>query len=141
MPGSSEEYLIVRKKQIGRRQKIVTIVSIFSFFGSTVFAIIPAIQQGSQPKPATASVSAESALQQQAQGYELVLRREPENQLALEKLSLLRLQFKDAKGARELLETLVKLHPERQDYKVVLEQVKKKQGNGDRTTNNQPKSK
>jgi hypothetical protein len=136
MPGSSEEYLIVRKKQIGRRQKIVTIVSIFSFFGSTVFAIIPAIQQASQPKPATASVSAESALQQQARGYELVLRREPENQLALEKLSLLRLQLKDAKGARELLEKLVKLHPERQDYKVVLEQVKKQQsqrkGNGDR---------
>jgi cytochrome c-type biogenesis protein CcmH/NrfG len=140
MPGSGEEYLISRKKQIERRQKIVTIVSLVSFFGSTVFAVIPAIQQASQPKPAIASPSAESGLQQQARGYELVLQREPENQLALEKLSVLRLQLKDAKGAIEPLEKLVKLRPERQDYKVVLERIKKEEGKGDRSTNNQPKS-
>lgn len=126
MAGSDEAYLIARKKQIGQRQKILTIVSIFSFFGSTVFAVIPAIQQASQPKPAIAFASPESGLQQQARGYELVLQREPENQLALEKLSLLRLQLKDAKGAIALLEKLVKLHPERQDYKTVLASVKKK---------------
>ncbi|MEH2059445.1 MAG: tetratricopeptide repeat protein [Nostoc sp.] len=128
MAGSDEEYLISRKKQIERRQKIVIIVSMFSFFGSTVFAVIPAIQKANQPNPAIASASAESGLQQKARGYELVLQREPENQLALEKLSVLRLQLKDAKGAMELLEKLVKLHPERQDYKVVLADVKKRMG-------------
>ncbi|MHC5767101.1 MAG: tetratricopeptide repeat protein [Nostoc sp.] len=128
MASSDEEYLISRKKQIQRRQKIVTIVSMFSFFGSTVFAVIPAIQQATQPKPATASASPESGLQEQARGYELVLQREPENQLALEKLSVLRLQLKDTKGAMELLEKLVKLHPDRQDYKTVLADVKKKMG-------------
>lgn len=132
MAGSDEEYLISRKKQIERRQKIVMIVSMFSFFGSTVFAVIPAIQQASQPKPAIASVSVESVLQQQAQGYEMVLQREPENQLALEKLSVLRLRLKDTKGAMEPLEKLVKLHHDRQDYKVVLEQIKKQEGSGDR---------
>ena len=130
MAGSDEEYLISRKKQIERRQKIVMIVSMFSFFGSTVFAVIPAIQQANQPKPAIASPSAESGLQQQARGYELVLQREPENQLALEKLSVLRLQLKDTKGAIAPLEKLVKLRPDRQDYKVVLEQIKKQEGNG-----------
>ncbi|MEH2069196.1 MAG: tetratricopeptide repeat protein [Nostoc sp.] len=133
MSGEGEEYLISRKKQIERRQRILTIVSIVSFVGSTAFAAIPAIQQAIQsPKPASASVSAESVLQQQVQGYELVLQREPENQLALEKLSLLRLKLKDAKGAMEPLEKLVKLHPERQDYKVVLEKIKKQDGIGDR---------
>lgn len=128
MAGSDEEYLIARKKQIGRRQKILTIVSMFFFFGSMAFRVIPAIQEASQPKPAIASVSAESVLQQQARGYEMVLQREPENQLALEKLSVLRLQLKDTKGAMEPLEKLVKLHPDRQDYKTALAHVKKKMG-------------
>ncbi len=129
MPGKGEEYLIARKKQIERRQRIVTIVSIVSFVGSTVFAIVPSIQQAIQsPKPATASVSPESALQQQVKGYELVLQREPENQLALEKLSLLRLELKDTKGAMASLEKLIKLHPEREDYKTVLKQIKKREG-------------
>ncbi|MEH2458408.1 tetratricopeptide repeat protein [Nostoc sp.] len=132
MASSEAEYLIAHKKQIGRRQKIITIVSMFFFFGSMVFRVIPAIQQASQPKPAIASPSPELGLQQQARGYEMVLQREPENQIALEKLSVLRLQLKDAKGAMEPLERLVKLHPDRQDYKVLLEQIKKQQGNGDR---------
>ncbi|MEH2295225.1 tetratricopeptide repeat protein [Nostoc sp.] len=139
MASLEAEYLIAHKKQIGRRQKIITIVSMFFFFGSMVFRVIPAIQQASQPKPASASAYPELGLQQQARGYEMVLQREPENQIALEKLSVLRLQLKDAKGAMEPLEKLVKLHPERQDYKVVLEQIKKQEGKSNSQTNNQPK--
>ncbi|MEH2133751.1 MAG: tetratricopeptide repeat protein [Nostoc sp.] len=127
MAGSDEEYLISRKKQIERRQKIVMIVSMFSFFGSTVFAVIPAIQKANQPKPAIASPSAESGLLQQARGYELVLQREPENQTALEGLVNVRLKLKDTKGVIQPLENLVKLHPDRPNYKVLLEQIKKQQ--------------
>lgn len=127
MASSGDEYLISRQKKIERRKKILGIVSLLSFAGSTVFATVPAIQRAIQ-NPQSVNVSAESGdslLKQQVQGYELVLKREPNNQVALEKLSLLRLQLKDTKGSVELLEKLVKQHPDRQDYKVLLENMKK----------------
>jgi hypothetical protein len=130
MAGAGEEYLINRKKQIERKQKIVTYISVVSFFGSILVGGVNAIKQVMQtPQPVV--VSPENSLQQQARGYELVLQREPNNQMALERLSLLRLQLKDVKGSVELLERLVKLHPDRQDYKLLLQQMQKQDGKGD----------
>ena len=127
---SGEDYVIARRKKIERRQRIVTIVSMVSFFGSGAFTVVSALQQASHPKPVTAS--AESGLQQKARGFELVLQREPQNQVALEGLAMARIQLKDAQGAIPPLEKLVKLQPERQDYKQTLELVKKQVGKGDR---------
>ncbi|UKO98156.1 tetratricopeptide repeat protein [Nostoc sp. UHCC 0870] len=128
MASSGEDYLVVRKKQIERKKRILTAVSIVSLVGSTAFSAIPAIQRAIQsPAPVTTTTSAESSLQEQAKGYELVLQREPNNQVALEKLSLVRVQLKDFKGAIQPLEKLVNLHPDRQDYKVILEDMKKRE--------------
>lgn len=128
MTSSDKDYFVVRQKQIERKKRILTVVSVVSFFGSMVMGAVPAIQRAIQnPQSTTTTVSPESTFQEQAKGYELVLQREPNNQTALEKLSLLRVQMKDFKGAAELLEKLVNLHPDRQDYKVILKDIKKHQ--------------
>ncbi|TFI51281.1 tetratricopeptide repeat protein [Mastigocladus laminosus UU774] len=132
MASSGEEYLLNRNKKIERRKRILTWVSIVSFVGSGVFAIVPTLQQVIE-KGASQPVSAESSLQQQEQGFELVLQREPENRTALEGLVKIRLQSQDLKGAVEPLEKLVKLNPERQDYKVILKQLKKQVGKSEQT--------
>ena len=115
-------------------QKIVTIVSVVSFFGSTAYGAIGAISSAlKEPtETATAAASVESQLQAQERGYELVLKREPENQVALKGLVETRLQMKNAKGAIAPLEKLVKLNPSQQEYKMLLAQVKQQVGGGDR---------
>jgi cytochrome c-type biogenesis protein CcmH/NrfG len=131
MASPGEEYVISHNNKIERRKRLVTIVSIVSFFGSILFGGINTIKQAMQAPP-SATASVESSLQQEARGYELVLQREPNNQVALEKLSLVRLRLQDTKGSVELLDKLVKLHPNRQDYQVLLQQMRKQQGNGNR---------
>jgi cytochrome c-type biogenesis protein CcmH/NrfG len=127
MDSSREEYVIAYRNKIERRKRILTIVSIVSFVGSGMLAVVPTLQQAIQnPQPVT--TSAESSLQQQARGFEMVLQREPENQVALEGLTNVRLQLKDAQGAISPLEKLVKLHPERKKDKALLEQLKKQVG-------------
>ena len=117
-----------RSKQI---QKIVLALSMLSFFGTSLFGLGKVFKgvfdKESQPTQPAAEQSATPLLQKQEQGYEAVLKREPNNPTALEGLATIRLQQNNIKGAIEPLETLVKLYPDGQDYKQLLTQLK--QGN------------
>ena len=117
-----------------RFKQIFTLLSIVSFFGSTAYGAVGAISSLKQPteNATTAPASSESQLQAQARGYEMVLKREPDNQVALRGLVEVRLEMKNAQGAIAPLQKLVQLNPGEQEYKMLLAQVKQQVGRGDR---------
>ncbi len=132
MTSTDKEYMMARQKRSQRIKKIVGLVSLVSFSSSMVFAAVPAIKNAIENDTSSQSqaVSVESSLKKQAKGFELVLQREPENKTALEGLVRLRLALKDEKSAIAPLEKLVELQPEREDYKIALERLKKGVGKG-----------
>jgi len=109
--------------------RILIIISGLSFAGSTLFGLFGLFTKAFQEQPNTAqsaAVSKNAQLEAQEHGYELVLQREPENQIALNGLVQVRLQMDDLQGAVAPLEKLVELNPERAAYKALLAQVKQK---------------
>ena len=113
-----------------RFKQIFALVSMVGFGGSAIFGIVSLFASGlssqHQQKSAPVAVSQESLLAAQERGYQTVLQREPQNQTALEGLANVRLQMNNQVGAIEPLEKLVKLNPDRADYKALLGQAKGK---------------
>ena len=118
--------------------RIAILISLVSFFGSTAFAAVKSVNTAlTQPTqnttPAASSVQLQRQLQEsqlklQEREYEVVLKQEPENEIALAGLVDARLQMNNVKGAVKPLEKLVKLHPSQQEYKTLLTQVKQQVG-------------
>ena len=123
----SSESLVHRSDRI---KQIFALVSMVGFGGSAIFGLVSLFSSGlssqHQQKSAPVAVSQESLLAAQEQGYQTVLQREPQNQTALEGLANVRLQMNNKVGAIEPLEKLVKLNPNRADYKALLGQAKGK---------------
>ncbi|MBO3464070.1 MAG: tetratricopeptide repeat protein [Aetokthonos hydrillicola CCALA 1050] len=126
---SGEHYVVARRRRFERRQKLVSIVSIISFLGSTIFAVVPALKEALQGSKPPVTALATSSLQQQVRGLEMVLQREPENRVALENLVRARIRLKNLQAAIPPLEKLVKLDPQRKDYKQMLGEVKQQLSN------------
>jgi cytochrome c-type biogenesis protein CcmH/NrfG len=105
--------------RVHRSDRIKPIFGVVSLFSS-------GLSSQHQQKSAPVAVSQESLLAAQERGYQTVLQREPQNQTALEGLANVRLQMNNKVGAIEPLEKLVKLNPDRADYKALLEQAKGK---------------
>lgn len=127
MQGTEKDYIQARQQRSQRLKKIMSLVGVVSFGGTALFSMgnmfKTALQEPQQVETAEV-VSVEEQLQKEEQGYEGVLKREPENVTALEGLVKVRLEMGDKQGAIEPLEKLVRLYPEREDYKVVLEQTR-----------------
>ncbi len=121
--------------------RIAILISLVWFFGSTAFAAVKSVNTAlSQPTQNTTTAASsvqsqrqlqESQLKLQEREYEVVLKQEPENEIALAGLVEARLQMNNVKGAVKPLEKLVKLHPSLQEYKTLLAQVKHQVGKGD----------
>ena len=111
-----------RKKRIIR---IFTLISAVAFLGSAGFGFIRMLTNPVQStQVSTQAEDLTQQLQAQARGYERVLQREPENQLALQGLVEIRLQMKDFEHIIQPLETLVRLNPEQEQYKTLLATIK-----------------
>jgi len=124
--------------------RILIIVSLVAFVGSTAYGFVGMFQSATNPPKEDAKTaevkSRDSQLQAQVRGYESVLKREPTNQVALEGLVQAQLQMNNFKGAVEPMEKLVKLNPNREDYKALLLQVKAQVVKGSKV-GDQPKTK
>ncbi|MEG4231953.1 tetratricopeptide repeat protein [Microcoleus sp. Pol11C3] len=129
MESTQKKFSVRPVHRSDRIKQIFALVSMVSFGGSAIFGIVTLFSSGlssqHQQKPA-AAVSQESLLAAQERGYQTVLQREPQNQTALEGLANVRLQMNNKLGAIEPLQKLVKLNPDRVDYKALLGQAKGK---------------
>ena len=125
-----------RKKRIIR---IFTLISAIAFLGSTGFNLIRMLTNPARStQVSTRAEDLTQQLQAQARGYEMVLQREPKNQIALQGLVEIRLQMKDFERIVEPLETLVGLSPEQEKYKALLATIRQQveQEGDDKATSN-----
>lgn len=115
---------------------IILVLAVLAFVG---FSMIPLLGSVFEQKPPSARTTTPQAtptistdqraqLEKQAEGYELVVQREPQNETALRGLLEAKLKLGDIKGAIAPLEQLAKLHPEQSDYAVLLAQAKQQTG-------------
>ena len=70
-------------------------------------------------------LSPEALLLKEAEGYKMVLEREPENRFALEKLAEIYLRLNDLNAALPLIEKLNAIQPDNERYKQALAVIKK----------------
>lgn len=114
---------------------VLVVLAIVAFVGFSMIPLVNMILTDNSPsKDATTASSPTipaqelAQLEKQAEGYELVVQREPENAGALRGLLETRLKLGDIQGAIPPLEQIVKLNPKQTDYAVLLAQAKQHVG-------------
>lgn len=117
----------VQETKSRKLSRVITLILGLGFAASTFVIALSSVFSESESNNVAAndpnSPPVEEQIKTQISGYEKVLEREPKNVTALEGLALIHLKT-DPKKAIPTLEKLVEYYPERQDYAVVLKQVK-----------------
>jgi tetratricopeptide (TPR) repeat protein len=106
---------------------LVVAVSLLALTGFSLFPIVNLVLDGGAVVAAEAngrSTSQNNQLRATALGYTEVLKREPENQVALKGLLDAQLQLGDVKGSLLPLQKIAALNPQIPDYAVLLAQTK-----------------
>ena len=115
---------------------IILVLAVLAFVGFSMIPLLGSVFDQKQPSARTTTPQTTPAiptdqraqLEKQAEGYELVVQREPQNETALRGLLEAKLKLGDIKGAIAPLEQLAKIHPEQSDYAVLLAQAKQQTG-------------
>jgi len=109
-------------------QRVIVILIALAFIGTSVFGIFAMFGSANQqPGSDLSRAEREEAIQElqvQEENYEVILAREPENQVALQGLVEIRLQTGDFENAIAPMEKLVELNPEVPEYQALLDQLK-----------------
>ncbi len=107
---------------------LVLILMILALVGFSIFPLLNSIVKVNHDQAQTSvlEISSEklAQLESQANGYQIVLEREPDNQTALKGLLEIRLQQGDLQGATIPLEKLARLHQDQTEYRILLAQAK-----------------
>jgi tetratricopeptide (TPR) repeat protein len=106
---------------------LVVAVSLLALTGFSLLPIVNLVLDGGAvvaAEPNGRSTSQNNQLRATAQGYTQVLKREPENQVALKGLLNAELELGDVKGSLLPLQKIAALNPQVPDYTVLLAQTK-----------------
>ena len=111
----------------------ILILALLAFLGLSALPLIGGLINNPQGASAPgssplASPDEQTRLKSEAEAYEIVLKREPENETALRGLLDARLRLGDVKGAIAPLEKLAEQNPEELEYGILLAQTKQEVG-------------
>jgi predicted Zn-dependent protease len=106
-------------------QKVFIVGSGLAFLGMMTLPMLDMFKETPEQTQATSpNTNPQEQLNKIADGYEKVLKREPNNPTALQGLAEVRLKMNDLKGAIAPMEKLVALYPEETKLKGLLDAIK-----------------
>lgn len=113
------------KTDKARRAVVLVMFLLFSIpMGSSLIGTLFSSGSSTQNSAQAEAVNDVQAQITEAEaGYEIVLKREPENRTALEGLLQVRMANENWTGAKQPLEKLIALDPDNQSYPAILEEV------------------